>query len=126
MGRCVSAQSAGVCLFCIWDDLTSNLRLAVAILTSLDAILGLILGQAGERIGGSFGRGAGRRLGRNIDDVASLIGGGTGAIKPVHEIVHDGLMDQVKEGAQDQITDHLFGDDATREQLATDWLRGQL
>jgi hypothetical protein len=114
------------CLLCIWDDLTSRVQLIAAILTSLDAILGLILGRVGERIGGSFGRGFGRGLGERVDDVASVVSGGVGSLKPVHEIVHDHLMDQVKEGAMDEIIDHLFGDEATREQMATDAVKGLL
>jgi hypothetical protein len=131
---CVGAGlgAAGVaCLLCAWLDIPPWVRTAVAVVTSLDAIGGVIGAAVGERIGGAFGRGFGRKLGERVGsgELLGLATGGTSVITGAQSLggwAHDQVTGKIKGGLQDKGLEFLFGDDkASRQQEATDWFNDQ-
>lgn len=119
------------CLLCAWFDIPPWVRTAVAVVTSLDAIGGVIGAAVGERIGGAFGRGFGRKLGERVGsgELLGLATGGTGVITGAQSLggwVHDQVTGKIKGGLQDKGLEFLLGDDkASRRQEATDWFNSQ-
>lgn len=119
------------CLLCAWLDIPPWVRTAIAVITSLDAIGGVIGAAVGERIGGAFGRGFGRKLGERVGsgELLGLATGGTGVITGAQSLggwAHDQVTGKIKGGLQDKGLEFLFGDDkASRQQEAADWFNEQ-
>lgn len=131
--RTIPYEQWSACLLCVWRDLPPNIRTAISVATSLDAIGGALGAQVGEQLGGSFGRGFGQSLGEKFGkgELAGVAMGGMGAIeaigsRTVIKWAAEQGVDQIKQGAQDKAIDLLLGDKAIREQEALEWLNRQM
>jgi hypothetical protein len=131
LGARLGAAWTAACLLCAWFDIPPWVRTAIAVVTSLDAVGGVIGAAVGERIGGAFGRGFGRKLGERVGsgELLGLATGGTGVITGAQSLggwAHDQVTGKIKGGLQDKGLEFLLGDDkASRRQEATDWFNSQ-